>query len=497
MISHVRAGDFALFDYSIVNWIPHLLASLDANGGGNLAMLSDHDFTEFVEILCIFLDVHWKTPKKKSRTPKSMVNAAKRLPGLEEAQRVQLLRTLASANGLITSELQDSTCFEASKLYNTLRKVRLTIENLAMEPSAQNEIELFYGITVFKCPRLYCKWFYEGFGSASKRDEHVAKHERAYYCPYIGCTHATLGCKTEGELENHFQTYHKPSLTDEDFPSSPKPPTPSPPSPPPAPPAPRPQSPPPPPQPAASPKNNTPSPPVTQHPAPSSPIANKATGSTSTNKRPSTFDPALYQQPAKRIRQVGPFKCEMCDKVFPRIALFNSHKMVHSNEKLFSCAKCNKAFARQPDLTRHEKLHLGDRKFTCHGTLRDGRGWGCKKKFARADGLARHFKGTAGALCVKPMLDEEECHKQQLTSASSATPTTAAAISPAPGQAYAMPNTQLGPTSPGCDHLLPPDPRFMPNTHAEDFGYDDTFPMTLYEQHPEVAGFNWDAVLPE
>lgn len=446
-------------------------------------------------------------PRKKSRASKRMVRAAKRLPQLEEAQRGELLRMFASANGLGTSHLQDSTCFEALDLYDILRKVRLTIENLAIDPIARNDIELFYGPSVFKCPRIYCKWFYEGFGSAAKRDEHVAKHERAYYCPYIGCTHATLGCKTESELENHFQAYHKPSLTDEDFPLPPKPPTPPqpslppyqpppPPSPPPPQPVPHPQSP-PLPQPAVSPNNSTSNPPATQPPAPNSPLASKATGSISATKRPNTFDPTSYQQPAKRIRQVGPFKCEVCDKVFPRIALFKSHKLVHSKERPFPCTTCHKTFARQPDLTRHKQLHSGDRKFTCHGSLRDGRDWGCKKKFARADGLARHWKGTAGALCMKPMIDEEERHKQQPTSASSATFTTGAVISPAPGQAYSISHSQPGTTTPGWDHLLLPDPQFLQNTSTEGFGYDDIFPMILFEQHPEVAGFNWDVVRPE
>lgn len=504
VISHVRVGDFALFDYSIVNWIPHLLASLDVNSGANSSMPAEHLLEDFVDILCEFLDVHWKTPKKKSRIPKSMVEAVKRLTGLGEARRIQLLRTLASSNGLVTSELQDPTCFEASKLYDTLRKVRLVIEKLATEPSARNDIDLFYGSTVFKCPRLYCKWFYEGFASAAKRDEHVAKHERAYYCPYVGCAHATLGCKTEIELENHCQTYHKPSLTDEDFPLPPKPPTPSHPSSPPRPPPSTSPQPPPPhpqspasPQPAASSKNNTPSSPAIQIPALSSPVANKATGSTSTTKRPKAFDPAPYQPPAKRIRQAGPFKCEVCDRVFKKRALFNSHKLVHSNERPFACPICYKAFARQPDLTRHEKLHSGDRKFTCLGSLRDGRDWGCKRKFSRADGLARHWKGTAGALCLKPMRDEEERHNQQHLSSSNVTLATAAAISPPHGQASAIPHTHSSTAVSGWDPLVLPNLQFMLNTPAEAFGYDDTFPITLYEQHPEVAGFNWDAVLPE
>lgn len=183
--------------------------------------------------------------------------------------------------------------------------------------------------------------------------------------------------------------------------------------------------------------------------------------------------------------------------MFPRIALFNSHKMVHSNEKPFSCAKCNKAFARLPDLTRHEKLHSGDRKFTCHGTLRDGRDWGCRKKFARADGLARHFKGTAGALCLKPVRDEDERHRRQPIYPSNATNSTAAVGSQTGGYAHTTSHTHPSTTVPGWDQLVLPNPPFMLNTPLETFGYDDTFPMTLYEQHPEIAGFNWDAILPE
>jgi len=494
MLSYVRAGDFALFDYSIVNWIPHLLRGLDASGGGGSPKLPENALTDFVEILCIFLEAHWKAPRKKSRASKSMINAVKCLPQLEDAERAQLLQTLASANGLVSSDLQDSTHFEALKLYDILRTVRLTIEKLAIDPSARGDLEEFYGTTMFKCPRLYCRWFYEGFVTAAKRDEHVAKHERAYYCPYTGCAYATLGCKTESELENHYQTCHKPPLADDIFPLPPKPPTPSPP--PLSLPSPRPVSPPAQP-PAASPTNNTPLSPATQSSAPKSLAANQATVSTSANKRPSTNISAPFQKPPKRVRQVGPFTCDACNKVFQKIALFNSHKLVHSNDRPFSCGVCQKKFARQPDLTRHEKLHSGIRKFTCHGSLRDGRDWGCRKKFTRADGLARHWKGTAGTLCMKPLVDEEERLKQQpaapISLANNAT--TAGGLMPGQTQPTSFGNSPTAPST--WNQILSAVPQFLPDLSTDSFDYDARFPRTLYEQHPEVAGLNWDVVQPE
>jgi hypothetical protein len=95
------------------------------------------------------------------------------------------------------------------------------------------------------------------------------------------------------------------------------------------------------------------------------------------------------------------------------------------------------------------------------------------------------------------MIDEEERYKNHLASLPNAMIATAAATSPAFPQAHPMSHSHSGTTPPGWDNLLLLDPQSLQNTRTETFGYDDTFPMTLYEQHPEVAGFNWDAVLPE
>jgi hypothetical protein len=92
--SHILSGDFAFFEYSIINWIPHLLTSLELDRRGILPKLSEHDLSELVETLSIYLEVHGMTPKKKSRAPKSMISAVKYLPQLDGAQRTMLQRTV-------------------------------------------------------------------------------------------------------------------------------------------------------------------------------------------------------------------------------------------------------------------------------------------------------------------------------------------------------------------------------------------------------------------
>src|SRR5262249_32031362 len=46
----------------------------------------------------------------------------------------------------------------------------------------------FYGEKKFKCTKLTCFYFHEGFENAKIRDKHVNKHDRPFICDVPGCS---------------------------------------------------------------------------------------------------------------------------------------------------------------------------------------------------------------------------------------------------------------------------------------------------------------------
>lgn len=132
-----------------------------------------------------------------------------------------------------------------------------------------------------------------------------------------------------------------------------------------------------------------------------------------------TISPSLKRRKRSRTqlpeKQKELYPCPHCNKTFLKPYNLKSHMKTHSNDKPFKCSLCGKRFARSHDRKRHESLHAGEKNFKCEGLLKDGiTSWGCGKKFARADALARHFRTEIGWLCIKPLMDEaKESEKKE------------------------------------------------------------------------------------
>ncbi|KAI1757159.1 hypothetical protein F4782DRAFT_537465 [Xylaria castorea] len=78
-------------------------------------------------------------------------------------------------------------------LKTSLEQSRAMLESL----SSQQELEELYGECLFKCDRLTCAYFYEGFGTKEARDNHLRRHDGPY-----------LSVQFKSDREKHIRMYH-------------------------------------------------------------------------------------------------------------------------------------------------------------------------------------------------------------------------------------------------------------------------------------------------
>ncbi|KAG1672332.1 Zinc finger protein 236 [Nymphon striatum] len=78
----------------------------------------------------------------------------------------------------------------------------------------------------------------------------------------------------------------------------------------------------------------------------------------------------------------GPFKCEYCDKVFPKWNQYQKHLRSHADDKPFQCKTCTSSFNLEINLKLHDAIH-NTAELKCPE---------CFKTFGRLAGLKAHLR---------------------------------------------------------------------------------------------------------
>src|SRR5437016_2659923 len=68
-------------------------------------------------------------------------------------------------------------------------------------------------MNIFKCTRIDCKSFFEGFLEQDECHQHRKRHDRQFYCTFEGCIAAESGFTSSGQLERHSERLHGSSGT--------------------------------------------------------------------------------------------------------------------------------------------------------------------------------------------------------------------------------------------------------------------------------------------
>lgn len=77
------------------------------------------------------------------------------------------------------------------------------------------------------------------------------------------------------------------------------------------------------------------------------------------------------------------YKCNKCNKSYPKPYLLARHASIHTGEKRYKCEICDRGFTRLEHKKRHMAIHSQQRKYECDI---------CLKKFSRADHVLAHTK---------------------------------------------------------------------------------------------------------
>ncbi|RYP46658.1 hypothetical protein DL768_007171 [Monosporascus sp. mg162] len=351
-------GYFALMDYAVPYWIRHLEIGL-------AKVKEDHELPKTLpESLEAFLDLHFLPPTKQFYVSQSNV---KRLQFFENQPFYERLQTsIISARKELTFVGEMKQGELALKLSTIVRDIRKQLESIyedAEDESERIKMRQIYGADLYKCPRLSCRFFYNGFASNTQRDQHVDKHLRPFRCDVAGCPSAAMGMSSEKELKKHKKTAHDIDLDDElDFPEE-------------------------------------------QELLPQEQQQAR-------NRKPeqATSRSSKVSKPPKEKRpRITEYPCTHCHKVFNKKYNRDSHLVTHKNERDIPCGICGALFAREHDRNRHEATtHAAEKEFVCGGVLEDGRRWGCDKRFTRADTLRHHYRTAAGQGCRPPWLQTSE-----------------------------------------------------------------------------------------
>ncbi|KAI2626752.1 hypothetical protein GGR54DRAFT_483461 [Hypoxylon sp. NC1633] len=340
----ILQGYYGFMDYAVAYWVRHL------EEGANEAKEDNELLAELAESLETFLQIHYSPSPKEF--PISQGNAKR----LRVFQRYPFHDSLQQAVASMRKELtfygemkQNET---AVNLTDIAKNIRDVLEDVCAKGEQTGEIDRMkemYGRNLFKCPRLSCRYFCDGFSTAAQRDRHFDKHLRPFRCTIVGCPTNTFGMASKNDLEKHMKETHKTIVNDDfDFPEDEE-------------------------------------------------ILESKRVETQTTREDGEARPVTSERP-----RITEFPCPDCQKIFKKKYNLESHLKTHSNDRPHSCYQCDATFAREHDVVRHEKTHK-EKEFICGGVLENGQRWGCQKKFARSDTLQSHYKTASGQACVPPM----------------------------------------------------------------------------------------------
>lgn len=195
----------AFQDYAVAHWCDHIIQLVDISSKQNAShTMSDNLLSTAVEDFSTQFEEDLATSRMKYDTiPDSIAN----LPCSA------LLGALWTHSNTVQAQRDDrADIVSLSSLASSLKQNRKAIEDAVVashsDRNKTQQLDIFYGKNLFKCPRRTCYFFHQGFDSARRREDHNDHHERPFRCPEDDCPAQTFGFTSQKELDKHQKRIH-------------------------------------------------------------------------------------------------------------------------------------------------------------------------------------------------------------------------------------------------------------------------------------------------
>lgn len=213
----LASGYFAFYEYAVASWVHHLMAWISEKGH------DESDISELEETFGPFLDQHFSAECPPSNVSNQMHEKLRLMKRFEFYDSLTQAIVWSRKQLLVIDGLKnDDETPDQLDLPSITRRIRLLLEDTvraSLTPEIRAALELYYGSKLFRCSRIYCQHFYDGFEVQEDRDKHVDRHERAYMCTFDGCPMATIGCVSKKDLDKHLLETHSVGADGADFPN--------------------------------------------------------------------------------------------------------------------------------------------------------------------------------------------------------------------------------------------------------------------------------------
>lgn len=216
-------GYFAFADYAVAKWMHHvhrfldLAKTLSAEDQWNDREIAIQELCEVAQYFAEEYADDLQVSQAKSGTEGLNLRLSPQTRDLlskfsDAEQYFELLRAHLECYRRRDAKARNMISLE--QLLQEMDKFRTNLEDMVMVTNTvvsaedQANLKTYYGAKAFRCSKVMCFYFHEGFTDRKTRDKHVAKHDRPWQCGEPDCASADFGFDSKQTLENHMLSFH-------------------------------------------------------------------------------------------------------------------------------------------------------------------------------------------------------------------------------------------------------------------------------------------------